>query len=443
MPGKTTEAIAAERPTIRLEMHRLMVQEGLSESKALARVLPDDRNRTKKLRRWKEKGLWPVPESELEGYGTPAVENREAEILKKIRTMIDKIQLKDRVGLTAPGRESSVKSVMIALRIPTTLDEDLKRLGGVKSRHVEKAITLYVKAMKADESPQWTAHSANAANAKCSDRYGAPESDNLLPLQDELMYLPDALSLPNPTRSRLPLEICAAQYVYAYPDIFPHVWLDKEKNLWSYNLGLWIIKKDFALEHLFTTLQLLTITGLNGQTFPAWVRKGWVPPYTKGGGRGKPNVFDSILVAWALALNEIFRIWPYALTPTYLWDYSNKGDKLAWKWSDRLMLSDGKTITKYLRKLPSVLPLSPVSILLTTGYVTDNIERLSNERFAEIRIAPIETDMSLVKKWLNTTVPTTYIPETSSPGSIQVVQCAAFINFTQLWSMAETMSSKL
>jgi hypothetical protein len=196
------------------------------------------------------------------------------------------------------------------------------------------------------------------------------------------------------------------------------------------------------LEHLFTTLQLLTITGLNGQTFPAWVRKGWVPPYRPGGGRGKPNVFDSILVAWALALTEIFRIWPYVLTPTYLWDYSIKGDKLAWKWSDRLMLSDGKTITKYLRKLPSVLS-SPVSILLTTGYVTDNIERLSSERFAEIRIGPTEKDMSLVEKWLNATVPITYTPETSSPGSTQVVQCAAFINFTQLWNTAEMMSSKL
>jgi hypothetical protein len=150
MPGKTTEAIAAERRTIRLEMHRLMVQEGLSESKALARVLPDDRNRWKKLQQWKDKNLWPVPESELRVNAAPAVESAEADFLKKIRTMIDKIQLRDRVGLTAPGRESSIKSTMIAVRIPTTLDDELKSLGGLKSRHVERAIMFYVKAMKAD-----------------------------------------------------------------------------------------------------------------------------------------------------------------------------------------------------------------------------------------------------------------------------------------------------
>jgi len=176
------------------------------------------------------------------------------------------------------------------------------------------------------------------------------------------------------------------------------------------------------------------------------VRKGWVPAYKKGGGRGKPNFFDTILVAWALALNEIFLIWPYASTSTetYLWDYQIKGNDLDWKWRGPVMLSDGKTITNYLRKLPKLVsPPAPISILLTTGYITDDINRLSNERFAEIRIGPVGHNMRLVEPWLNSTGPTTYIPEISSPGSMKVVRCAALINFMELWGQVEYLSSHL
>lgn len=44
------------------EMARLMKDESLSEAEALKRVLPDDRNRSHKLKMWKRHGFWPVVE---------------------------------------------------------------------------------------------------------------------------------------------------------------------------------------------------------------------------------------------------------------------------------------------------------------------------------------------------------------------------------------------
>jgi len=148
-----------------------MTEENISANEALRKALPGDRNRTKALRRWKDNGLWPVPESELHGIveqseicqqdcadnGGQRAESvnelSETGLLKRVRRMLDKIEPVQRLGLTAPDRKSSVPSAMIALRIPKTLDEELKALGGLKSRHIEKAIMLYVRAMKAGDAP--------------------------------------------------------------------------------------------------------------------------------------------------------------------------------------------------------------------------------------------------------------------------------------------------
>jgi hypothetical protein len=45
-------------------MHQL-VSEGVSESDALVKILPDDNNRSTKLKLWKKSRLWPVPPDEL------------------------------------------------------------------------------------------------------------------------------------------------------------------------------------------------------------------------------------------------------------------------------------------------------------------------------------------------------------------------------------------
>ena len=60
MPGKSTDKIAEESLSLRLEMNRLMIEEKLSESKSLIKVLPKDINRKSKLKTWIKHGLWPM-----------------------------------------------------------------------------------------------------------------------------------------------------------------------------------------------------------------------------------------------------------------------------------------------------------------------------------------------------------------------------------------------
>jgi hypothetical protein len=142
----------------RLEMHRLMVEEGLSDRGALRRVMPDDRNRWAKLKRWEEKGLWPLHENDLLPQDNSDIQRQavndglsETELLRKVRAMVEGIEPAERpIGATAKGRKSPLQTTMIAIRIPTTLDDELKALHGPKSRHIEKAIMLYLRAMKAE-----------------------------------------------------------------------------------------------------------------------------------------------------------------------------------------------------------------------------------------------------------------------------------------------------
>jgi hypothetical protein len=185
MSAKTAERMAEETRETRLAMRALTKVQGLTENEALAKVLPNDRNRTKKLKRWKENGLWPVSESELLEHAEPpgddviqdsepkttlqaesvsqsnvnsdiqrdSVITDEADLLKRIRAMLDTIKAAERpVGATAKGRMSPLQTRMIAIRIPESLDDELKALGDLKSRHIEKAIMLYLRAMKAGDS---------------------------------------------------------------------------------------------------------------------------------------------------------------------------------------------------------------------------------------------------------------------------------------------------
>jgi hypothetical protein len=169
MASKTTQEMAARTRHLRLEVHRLMAEESLSENEALRKALPGDRNRTKKLQRWKDNGLWPVSESEIGGIAEqlksgskpkvhsdrqcnePLNELPENELLRRVRSMLYNIEPAERpIGATAKGRKSPLQTTMIAIRIPTNLDEELKALGGLKSRHIEKAIMLYIRAMRAE-----------------------------------------------------------------------------------------------------------------------------------------------------------------------------------------------------------------------------------------------------------------------------------------------------
>ena len=66
--GISTERMAEETRAIRLKMQEL-VDQGMDEMEALGDVLPEDKNRTRKLKTWKKRGLWPMHKEEIKEQG--------------------------------------------------------------------------------------------------------------------------------------------------------------------------------------------------------------------------------------------------------------------------------------------------------------------------------------------------------------------------------------
>jgi hypothetical protein len=66
--GISTERMAEETRDARLKMHEL-VEQGKDEMEALGEALPDDKNRSRKLKTWKKRGLWPMPQEEMDEHG--------------------------------------------------------------------------------------------------------------------------------------------------------------------------------------------------------------------------------------------------------------------------------------------------------------------------------------------------------------------------------------
>jgi hypothetical protein len=95
----------------------------------------------------------PVSEKHLQ---SPSLDDRQPqtvsctdkELLGRIRTMLQEIHVAERVGLTAPGRKSEIKTTAVACRFPDQLVKELKALPGPMSRHIERACMLYLRALK-------------------------------------------------------------------------------------------------------------------------------------------------------------------------------------------------------------------------------------------------------------------------------------------------------
>jgi hypothetical protein len=142
----------------------------------------------RELDAWNKHGLWPPPELEADDRRdtllTPShtvniqdsreearrrIEKAQAEkrqplcgdghsdtllsdkeILRKVKAMLNSIEIAER-PTTAPGRESTLKTLPIAARFPKALVEELEALPGRKSHHLEKALTLYLRAIKSEE----------------------------------------------------------------------------------------------------------------------------------------------------------------------------------------------------------------------------------------------------------------------------------------------------
>jgi hypothetical protein len=76
----------------------------------------------------------------------------EEETLKKMNELLKDIQATPRpVGATGKGKYTTLKTKMIAARLPVALAEELEALEGPKSGHIERAVKLYLKVLKAGE----------------------------------------------------------------------------------------------------------------------------------------------------------------------------------------------------------------------------------------------------------------------------------------------------
>ena len=65
---KSTELIAEETRELRLRL-KALIDSGMSKSKALLKVFPNDSNRSRRLKFWEKEGLFPISEAELEVIG--------------------------------------------------------------------------------------------------------------------------------------------------------------------------------------------------------------------------------------------------------------------------------------------------------------------------------------------------------------------------------------
>ncbi len=80
--SKSDRLVAEETREIRIKMDEYM-REAFGEAEALAKALPADANRSKKLRDWKSRGLWPIPPTEREALGLPPAPDQPQELLTK------------------------------------------------------------------------------------------------------------------------------------------------------------------------------------------------------------------------------------------------------------------------------------------------------------------------------------------------------------------------
>jgi len=160
--------------------------------KALPRGAQGSTNRSRELGLWQDHKLWPPPElqeadrcitsqppsdtvvtpegvAEAEGDKTvesqvptppvttvrqretpEALELSDDEIIRRAKEILMKDVFVAERPTTAKGRESTLKTSMIAARFPNDLVTELKALGGRVSHHLEKALRLYLKVLKSE-----------------------------------------------------------------------------------------------------------------------------------------------------------------------------------------------------------------------------------------------------------------------------------------------------
>jgi hypothetical protein len=158
-----------------------------AELKAVKRVYPGDRNSSTTLRIWREYNLWPPSEGILSGGDFGDVDSRiqgknglrfikggagkvrrlrdlsedaydepelsEKEILRRVRKILDSIEVHHRewTGGRTRRKYSIIKTKIIAGRLPVDLLNEIHKFKGSNTYHLERALRLYVKVMRAKD----------------------------------------------------------------------------------------------------------------------------------------------------------------------------------------------------------------------------------------------------------------------------------------------------
>jgi hypothetical protein len=156
-----------------------------AELKAVKRVYPGDKNSSTTLGVWKKYGLWPVTEEMLSAgafgdeesrnqknglsvipggtkklislkehseRGRPEFELSEKEILKGVRSILDKIEVHHKEWTGGRLKKYSViKTKILAGRLPVDLLNEIHKFHGSNTYHLERALRLYIKVMGAKD----------------------------------------------------------------------------------------------------------------------------------------------------------------------------------------------------------------------------------------------------------------------------------------------------
>jgi hypothetical protein len=136
-------------------------QKMISPEEARREIMKGDTNAARNLRRWKKLGLWPPHIDTLDKLSKTEKNLKEPEpsideVISKGRALMvakDILDNEIKVGRieewTGQGRKGTQNLQMLGAKLPNDLVAEIKALGGKITDHVEKALKLYLRVLKA------------------------------------------------------------------------------------------------------------------------------------------------------------------------------------------------------------------------------------------------------------------------------------------------------
>ncbi len=155
---------------------------------------------------------------------------------------------------------------------------------------------------------------------------------------------------------------------------------------------------------LYTTQEIRLITGTAQRTQDRWLKKGNLAPVERGVGRGKPHLFDKACGVWAMALDEIFSLWPRTKSKCEVYlDFVSTTSHRHPPSQGPFSLEDGERILNYIREQEQRQSNYPHPFGLIVQILNGNKGHFlnpSSERSVEIHITPIERALDDIGRFL-------------------------------------------